>query len=251
MIQETVIESHEVKAALHQLINERDHFRKELAIALQAIDELQFQIIEFDRLLANAHRQLYIHDPRRASRSALPKNWIGVWQSSPQEFPALVCVEDAWRNGHLQSALNQMPTMLERSDFGHQHRVNARLLYSAMISSSGANFPIALQYAEEALQLASKYRLHELAGKAQFHRGLCYFYLSEPAKAKWCFILASHLKDHAETIQDCQLRAEQQVNALPMGDPKRSISSDFKFFCHYETDDFVSQAFQKSNPIYA
>ena len=160
----TLVKTQEVKAALQRIIHERNHFQKELAIAKEAINELQFQIIEFNRLLANAHKQLYIHDPKRLSRSILPKTWIGTWQSSPQEYPALTSVEETWRNGHLQTALNQMPGMLDREDFGNHHRINARLLYSAMISSSGANLPIALHYAEEALQLASTYRLHELAG---------------------------------------------------------------------------------------
>ncbi len=251
MIMETRFGKQQVKAALQQIIDERDHYEKELSIAEQAIQEFQFQIIEYDRLLADAHRQLSIHDPKRTSKISLPKHWIGTWQSSPEEFEALVCVEDAWLKGNLQAALNLMPGMLERIDLGHRHRVNAMLLYSAMISSSGANLMIALRYTEEALTLATRHRLHELAGKAQFHRGLCYFYLGEPAKAKWCFILASHLEDHVETVRDCQARVEEQLEALPIDDPKRSISSDFRFFCHSDTGIFAGQSFATNKPIYA
>ena len=80
------------------------------------------------------------------------------------------------------------------------------------------------------------------SSKAQFHRGLCYSYLCEPAKAKWCFVLASHLEDHEQTIRECQQIAERQVNDLPMGDPKKSVTSDFKFFCHVDGGDLSERA---------
>lgn len=242
----------QVKAALQQIINERDYLRKELALAKQSILELEFQNIELYRMLTNAHKQLYLHDPTRISTVSSPKSWIGTWQTSPEEFPALTGVENTWRNGHLQRALSQMPQMLERKDFGHRHRVNARLLYSALIQTSGGNYHAALHYAEEGLRIASEFKLHELAGKAQFHRGLCYLYLSEPAKAKWCFILASHLQDHAQTIEECQTKTENQIHGLPLSDPKRSIGTDFKFFCHSETDKYVYQeASVYKNVVYA
>ena len=154
------------KAGLQQLILERDFYRKELFIANQVIGESNFQILEFnrlDRLLTDAHRQLYIRSPEGHSKPPLPKNWIGTWQSSPHEFPALVCAEDAWRQGNLQAALSHMPGMLNRDDFDLQHRVNVRILYAAMVLSSGVNYPIALRYAEEALQLAFEHRLYNLA----------------------------------------------------------------------------------------
>ncbi|KAK4693185.1 hypothetical protein P7C71_g4163, partial [Lecanoromycetidae sp. Uapishka_2] len=162
----------DLKAHVIQIIKERDELRTELAHAKIAIVELENQNIELDRLLGNAHTQLYANESSRSSHPVPKASWIGTWKRlDSQSFPALVPVEMAWCNGSLQHALNLMPTMLERTDFGHRHRINARLLYSALIQSSGGNLQIALQYAEEALQIASELRLHELAGKAQFHRG--------------------------------------------------------------------------------
>ena len=244
----------QVTAACRKLVEERDYWRKEASILNQANMELQFENLELDRLLTNAHRQIYADSPERLSGYSIAKSWIGTWESSPEEYPALICVEDAWRNGRLQAALNQIPPMLERKDFGHHHQVNVRLLYCAMISSSGANLLVALHYAEEALQLATKHRLHELAGKAQFHRGLCYLYLDEPAKASWCFLLASHLEGHAETIKECQIRAERHAEALPVGDPKKAITSDFKCFGQPKPDvthASLLQGYAMENPVYA
>ena len=250
MILENLFDNQTVKSALQQIISERDHYRKELSIANQAIQCLESHIIELDRLLANAHRQLYVHEPRHRPKRSLPKSWIGPWQCSPKEFPTLTHAEEAWRDGHTQMALTQIPKLLERHDLGCQHRINTLLLCSAMISSAGGDYSMALSFVEEALKLASQYRLYELAGKAQFHRGLCYFYLGQPAKAKWCFILASHLEDHEVTIRDCQLAAERQIEDLPMGDPKRTVPSDFRFFCHSEADRFVGQAFATNHKFY-
>lgn len=243
----------EFKTQLVQIIKERDELRTELAHAKTAIIELENQNIELDRLLANAHSQLYENDSTRSSDPIPKAQWIGTWlRLSPAMYPALAPIETIWRNGNLQHALKLMPTMLERNDFGHSHRINARLLYSALIQSSGGNFHIALQYAEEALQIASELRLHELTGKAQFHRGICYMYLCMYANARWSFILASHLEDHAQTIVEFKQKAEKFLAEVPKRDPKRSITSDFRFFFHSEHDKFVYDASSvQSRLVYA
>lgn len=241
------------KAQIVRIIKERDDLRLELAHAKTTIVELESQNIELDRLLSNAHTQLYANDSSRSSDPVPKASWIGTWKrSSPLEYPALVPVEMVWSNGNLQHALNQMPAMLERSDFGHRHRINARLLYSALIQSSGRNFQIALNYAEEALQIASELRLHELAGKAQFHRGICYLYLGKYANARWSFILASHLDDHAQTIIESKQKVEKFLQEMPEGDPRRSITPDFRFFCQSESDKFVyDESSVQSRLVYA
>lgn len=250
---ENLIEAQRVKAACQQVIDERDYWRKEASILKQAITELQFEKLELERLVDNAHRQIKIDNPKRLQEYSIQSTWIGTWKCSPQEYPALVCVEDAWRNGHLQQALNQMPTMLERKDFGHHHQVNARLLYCALISTSGVNLMLGLHYAEEALQLATRYHLQELAGKAQFHRGLCYLFLNEPANASQCFWLASHVDGHTETIKECKIRADKQVDDLPEDHPMKSITSDFKYFPDCKTDatnDSFHHRYAAENPVY-
>lgn len=243
----------DIKGQVVQIIKERDELRTELAHAKTTIVELENQNIELDRLLSNAHTELYANDSTRSSDPVPKASWIGTWKrSSPVDYPALVPVEMAWSNGNLQHALNLMPTMLERTDFGHHHRINARLLYSALIQSSGRNFQIALKYAEEALQIASELRLHELASKAQFHRGICYLYLCEYSNAFWSLTLASHLDDHAKTIVESKQKAQKFLMEMPKEDPRRSITSDFRFFCHSECDKFIyDESAIESRVVYA
>jgi tetratricopeptide (TPR) repeat protein len=241
----------EAKAMLLKIVRERDELRIELAHAKTAIIELENQNVEYDRLLSNANNQLYESDPKRFAILA-PQEWIGTWQCDPEHYPALVPIEKVWRNGHLQQALNMMPAMLERKDFGVRHRINARILFSALIQCSGDNFRVACQYAEEALQIASEAQIHELAGKAQFHRGLCYYFLSEWANAKWCLHLASHLKDHAQTISECREKAERNLDLLPEDDPKRNVTPGFKMFCYSKFDKFVySESTMMSRLVYS
>ena len=223
----------------NELRNERGDIRTELHYAKIAVVELEKQNLESDRMLKIAQSQLSEHVPK-CSWTPAPKVSIGTWLSSPDEYPGLWPVENMWRNGHLQRALSQMPTLIEREDFGVRHQVNARLLLSAMIQSSSHDYPDALRWAEEALRMASQdQQLLDLAGKAQFHRGLCYYYLGEYGNAKWCLTLVSHLEDHEQWVLDFQLKVEQYLKDLPEGDANRSVSAGFKFFCHPKLDNFV------------
>ena len=229
----------EVKRDLQEIVRERDEIRIELLYAKTAVVELENQNLELDRMLKIAHSQLSEHVPKRSSTPE-PKTCVGSWLSSPEEYPGLRAAENMWRNGHLQQALSQMPTLIERKDFGVRHQINARLLLSAIIQSSSHDFQVALQWAEEALRMASQeQQLLDLAGKAQFHRGLCYYYLGEYANAKWCLSLASHLEDHEQWVLDFQQKVERYLEDLPERDAKRSVSAGFKFFCHPKLDNFV------------
>lgn len=222
-----------------ELRNERDEIRIELRYAKTAVLELEKQNLELDRMLKIAQSQLSEHVPKHSSTPA-PKVSIVTWLSSPEEYPGLWPVENMWRNGHLQQALSQMPTLIEREDFGVRHQINARLLLSTMIQSSSHDYQLALQWAEEALRMAAEeQQLLDLAGKAQFHRGLCYYYLGEYANAKWCLTLVSHLEDHEQWVLDFQQKVQQYLDDLPEGDAKRSVSAGFKFFCHPKLDNFV------------
>ena len=236
----------EIKRDLQEIVRERDELRKErdeirieLLYAKTAVVGLENQNLELDRMLKIAHSQLSEHVPKRSSTPE-PKTCVGSWLSSPEEYPGLRAAENMWRNGHLQQALSQMPTIIERKDFGVRHQINARLLLSAIIQSSSHDFQVALQWAEEALRMASQeQQLLDLAGKAQFHRGICYYYLGEYANAKWCLSLASHLEDHEQWVLDFQQKVERYLEDLPERDAKRSVSAGFKFFCHPKLDNFV------------
>lgn len=214
-------------AALEGIVAERDYLRNELYLAKQVITEFELQNSEYDRLLANAHKLIRIISPERGSvppPSPPHPDWIGTWLSAPLDYPTLLPVEQAWRNGHLQKALIMMPALLAREDLGPYFHVNCRLLYSSLIQSGGSNLPLALQCAEGALQIGTEQKLHQLVGKAHFHCGLCYLYMGEPAKAKWCFGLSSHLNSHEVIIEECRLKAEREIDALDETDPRRSVN---------------------------
>ena len=77
-----------------------------------------------------------------------------------------------------------MPAMIDREDLGPYHTANSRLLYSALLQSTGANLPQAIVDAEIAVTMKVDIRLQELAAKAHFHRALCYHYLGGFANAR-------------------------------------------------------------------
>ena len=238
-IEEIERDVHKIFRERDELRQERDEVRIELLHAKAAVVELEKQNLELDHMLKIAHSQLSEYVPKRTSTPA-PKIPIGSWLSSPDDYPGLCSAEDMWRNGHLQQALSQMPALIERKDFGVRHQINARLLLSAMIQSSSHDFQLALKWAEEALRMASEeQQLLDLAGKAQFHRGLCYYYLGEYAHASWCLSLASHLEGHEQWVLDFQQKVEQYLKAFPERDAKRSVSAGFKFFGHPKLDNFV------------
>lgn len=232
---ETTFTNAEMKASLLRIINERNQLKVELMHAKSAIVELENQNLEYDRLLSNALSQLQASKPKPTATVTPKTSWIGTWQCS-SDYPQLAPIEKAWSNGWLQKALTQMPAMVDREDLGPQHRINSRLLYSALLQSTGANLQQALAHAEEAVTMAVDLGLQELAAKGQFHRALCYHYLGEFANARWCFVLASSID---ETAKDFRLKAEENLRGLPDGHPQQSVSTDFKFYCDSKVNGFV------------
>lgn len=225
----------EMKENLLQIINERDQLRVELMHAKSAIIELENQTLEYDCLLSSALSQLQACKAKPPVTVAPRTSWIGTWQCS-SDCPQLAQIETDWANGWLQKALSQMPAMLDRDDLGPHHVINSRLLYSALLQSTGENLQPALANAEEAVTMAVDLGLQDLAAKGQFHRGLCYHYLGHFANARWCFVLASSTD---ESIKDCRQKAEEYLRELPEGHPQRSVSVDFKFYCDSKADQFV------------
>lgn len=220
---------------LLQIINERDQLRVELRHAKSAIIELEGQTLEYDRLLSNALSQLQACQSKPIPTVAPKPSWIGTWQCS-LHTPRLALIETAWANGWLQKALSQMPAMVDRNDLGPHHFINSRLLYSALLQSTGGDLRQALANAEEAITMAVDLGLQDLAAKGQFQRGLCYHYLGHFANARWCFVLASPID---ENTKDCRQEAEDNLQELPEGHPQRSVSADFKFYCDVKIDDFI------------
>ena len=231
----TAITSSEVKTDLLQIINERNQLKVELMHAKSVIVELEKQNLEYDRLLSSALRQLEACNPKPTMTIAPKTSWIGTWQCS-SNYPQLAPIEKAWSNGSLQKALSQMPAMLDREDLGPHHTINSKLLFSALLQSTGHNLQQALVNAEEAVTMAVDLGLQELAAKGHFHRALCYNHLGEFANARWCFVLASPTD---QCTKECRRKIEQSLRELPEGHPQRSVSADFKFYCDSQVDKLV------------
>lgn len=212
------------------IISERDRYKKDLAIARMTIAELESQNAEYDRILSNAHAAQASDD--EPVLAAPPVYLVGHWVASPTEYPLLSSIEEIWRKGNLQQALCRMPALLNREDLDHRHRVNVRLLYSALLQQSHENLPKALRYAEDGLAIASEVRLHELAGKAQYWRGVCLMMLDEYAKADWCFVLASHLAHHGPSIEEFRRNIRHALDGLSDDDPRRAVPEDFLLHCN-------------------
>lgn len=244
------------------IIRERDHLRIDNQLSKMAIVELENQIMELDRLLTNSQAlvrgmQQYtgtflsnasaesVNLSPRTSRTktsflaAGKKSFIGPWECSPLEFPLLAPIEDLFRNGQRQKALNQMPQLLMRRDLDSRYRVNTKLLFAALIQSSGQNLMTALRLTEEALCLASEVKLIELAGKANYWRGLVFLCLEEWANAKWCFVLSSHLQGHSDLIEEGRNVVEKELSKLPKH--QKVVTDDFKFFCSATMEAYVKE----------
>ncbi len=226
------------RAALLNIIRERDQLRSEVALARAAIIEFENQTIQLDRLLYEAHATIQKGSNAKQLVRGRPSEFIGAWQSTT-DYPILRPIERLWKTGHLQQALTKMPSLIHRKDIDNRHKVAIRLLNTALLHSSGTNFRMALRHAEEALEIAHGARLYELAGKAQFWRGLCFLSLDEYVCAHMSFVLASNLSDHNSMITDLKLQVEKELGKLPRSHPGRAVSKDFKFFCDPSMERFV------------
>ena len=226
----------EIRQLLRGIIRERDQLKSDLKLAKAAIIEMENQNLELDRLLSNAHASIQKAFSEPVLRNP-PTSWIGMWECSPAEYPTMAPIEDLFRTGQKQRALNWMPSFLRRKDLDNRHRANGRLLYAALLQSTGSNLRTALLYAEEALQISYDVRLHDLAGKANFWRGLCHLSMDEFANAKWCFTLASHLSGYSALIEECGAIVEKQLALIP--EKNRAVTPNFKYFCSASMEEFV------------
>lgn len=256
------LSSEQIEQQVVAIIKERDDLRIDNQLSKMAIVELENQIMELDRLLTNSQglvrgMQQYtgtflsnastesVNSTVRNSKArtgfivAGNKSFIGPWECSPLEYPLLAPIEDLFRNGQRQKALNQMPQLLMRRDLDSRSRVNTKLLFAALIQSSGQNLMTALRLTEEALCLASEVKLIELAGKANYWRGLVFLCLEEWANAKWCFVLSSHLQGHSDLIEEGRNVVEKELSKLPKH--KRIVTEDFKFFCSATMEAYVKE----------
>lgn len=221
---ETPISTQEFHATFAHLITDREQLRIALTYAESAISELETQNRELDVLLSKTQAALTIASELPGSKIASQTSWIGgTWLSCPTATPFLTPVESAWQQGQAQKALASLTLILSQQDITHSQRIDAELLFSAILRSSG-DIRQALVHAEKSLSLAEKTQRYDLVGKAQFHRGLCHLYDNRYANARWCFVLASHTPGHEELVAINLKMTEQRLLELPPDDSRRSLS---------------------------
>lgn len=214
----------EISSIIANLIADRNSLGTALAYAESTISELESQNLQMELLVFHAHSALQ-SKADILNTAILPKqSWIGgSWLSTPTINPFLAEVESAWQRGQAQQALVKLTSILLRHDLPADHRGEAELLFCAVLRSSGSLLQ-ALDHAERSLEIARKLQMHNLIGKAQFHRGLCFLYLNRYADAHWCFVLASHTKGHHEIVMMNRNVAEQKLRTLSSEDPRGKFS---------------------------
>ncbi len=220
----------QIYSHLTRIISDRDRLQTELYYAESTILELDAQNRELHRLLRSVQDALRSSDdkaptqihPRNLDLS-LKANWIGgTWLSCAKTTPLLTGAEAAWQGGKSQEALALLIPMLNEEGLKSSHRINAGLLYSAILRANG-DLEGALHHADECLSIAKETEQRQLTGKAQFHKGLCYVYLDRFADARWCFVLASHTEGHTRIIEEYLVMTQQKLTKLEVDDPRAKL----------------------------
>lgn len=220
-----------------RLIKERDTLLDSLAYATSTIRSLSAQNKELVRLLTPAQSALLAQ--QRTAASSTPPNkekptrassnttWIGGnYISHPEDAALLGPAEKAWASGKAQEALSLLTERFCSQPLPDIDAIKLELLLSSVLRSSG-EVPRGLMHAEIALRRARRVESYELAGRAQFHRGLCCFYLDRYADAAWCFALASSTESYAEIVEVHRDMAEKKRARLPDGHEGRIVTEGF------------------------
>lgn len=222
-----------LKNLVSSTILERDLAREKLSYTVSAYNEQQHLIEGLDRMNTISHSLvLQAMKAKLKAESHIPslRNWSsthwigGTWLAGTSK--ALASAEASWERGKAQEALFKVVELIHTRDIGPELLVNARLLRAAIVRSSG-QVKKSLGFIEKALQLARNFRLTDLAGKAQFHRAICFLYLDRFAESSWCFLLSVHTPGYASQIEVNRLIAEERRLDLPLADHRRYLPPGF------------------------
>ncbi|MCJ1467179.1 hypothetical protein MMC07_005802 [Pseudocyphellaria aurata] len=214
--------SEELLEGVRILVTQRDNLREELKYAQSTILELEAQNIRLVSLLTDAQAWLGTAEILPVAKPSTPL-MHSIWLTSTSNSKLLGPVEEAWQKGPPEEALYLLYVVLNQENLTNSQRVEAQLLYAAIMIISGHSDQ-ALPQVEDALKIAEEKQLNQLAGKAQFIRGRCCFDLKRYADARWCFALASHTKGYESLIETEMQAAEKLLDQLPAGDIGRSLS---------------------------
>ncbi|KAI9770519.1 MAG: hypothetical protein M1840_003109 [Geoglossum simile] len=224
-------EPRQLRRSVANVIKERDELRVLTKYQSQVIIQLSQELDFYESLLTDAQYEL---KPYR-SKAGEPKNnekgargtWLGTWLSTERGKSALSSTEEAWRKRNHQHAIALSDAII--LDERHQNceiRVRARLLKAVVERDCGLTEQ-ALAETEEALKIATQNQFYNLAGIAQFQRGVSFFHLERYAEASLCFSLAAHTRGYRDQVSVWKHLGEQMRLSFPVGDPRRYIAQGF------------------------
>lgn len=195
----------EFAIATKQLLEERDRLENELAYCRSAVDALRSQNERYCAMLRSSVSTL---DEVSDLGNASDMQWVaGNFLYQPSVDLYLKESIDVYQHNSAQRAIALLSLKISTGNLTDAQRVNAQLLLTAIMRSSGTNsgadqlMEKALMIADDALQIAEKMEDHSWACKAHFHRGHCYLHLRKFADAHWSFILASGAEGYSELAE--------------------------------------------------
>lgn len=214
---------------IQYLLEEQKSLAQRLRFAERTVQELSQQAQYTNSLARNAQQSIALAGNRKTIDGrpdvGKPSTWIGGSWLAPSE-DVLAEPEKTWQDGNAQGALNLAGRLLRRHSPTVSEDVHTNLFISAILRASG-DLGQASKYAEDALVIAKDADSYLLAGKSEFHRGLCYIKQNRFAQAQWCLVLASHLEGHQEQIEANRIFAEERCRNSGSRDPARKLDLEY------------------------
>ena len=216
----------EIREVAQQLVDDRDDLTTENSYLKSVIAAQQLQLKRFEELLSLIQGEPLIgpETPKNASDGY----WIKTFLYNPTVDSHLASVVKAWCNKDGTQRALALATLSLSCDMSIRQRISALLLFSTILRGCFEKIPgglleKALSSADEALQLAAETGDPYLIGKCHYHRGICFLHFGMLADARWSFVLASNTDPEYNGNVDVQREnVEFTINALPVGDPKRT-----------------------------
>jgi tetratricopeptide (TPR) repeat protein len=214
------------------MIKERDELRVLTNYQSQVITQLSQELDFYESLLIDAQYELKSYRSKPSglkNQGDAGSTWFGTWLSTERGKSALSPAEEAWRKRKHQHAIAMSDGIIlhESSKISNKTRIRARLLKAVVERDCGLTKE-ALAETEEALKIATQNQFYDLAGIAQFQRGVNFFHLERYAEASLCFSLAAHTRDYRDQVSIWKQLAEQMRLSTPVGDSRRYIAQNFK-----------------------
>lgn len=221
----------EFAIATQQLLEERERLENELAYYKSAFDALRSQNERYCAMLRSNMSTLdEVSDPSKSSDT----QWVAgnfLYQPSIDQY--LKDSIDVYQHNSAQRAMALLSLKISTGNLTDAQRVNALLLLTAIMRSSGTNrdadqlMEKALMIADDALQIAGKMEDHSWVSKVHFHRGHCYLHLRKYADAQWSFILASGAEGYSELAELQRKHVQNILDGLAAQDSTRMHLKSF------------------------